>query len=205
MNTNKVIVTISLLIIAGVAGFFYVELTTPIPGCMDDTAYNYNPQATEDDGSCIARIFGCLDKAAINYKNNANTDDGSCVSVSQAMKNNRETTQKLYDNPSSFKGKEVEINLMMFSQRFPESVGYYAADGKGGLREYAKWANEDGIPVMFGSLSPSSVKAIFINIPPSLDLPNEESNSKLLIKFICNEGSLTSGNTAINIQRAYYN
>ena len=35
-------------------------------GCTDSEAYNYNPQATEDDGSCIFKI-GCCDINATNY------------------------------------------------------------------------------------------------------------------------------------------
>ena len=49
-----------------------------VPGCTDETAFNYEPNATEDDGSCIAVIEGCTDESAYNYAANANTDDGSC-------------------------------------------------------------------------------------------------------------------------------
>ena len=49
-----------------------------VPGCTDETAFNYDPNATEDDGSCIAVIQGCTDESAYNYDVNANTDDGSC-------------------------------------------------------------------------------------------------------------------------------
>ena len=30
-------------------------------GCTDTSAFNYNPNATIDDGSCIPKIFGCID------------------------------------------------------------------------------------------------------------------------------------------------
>ena len=49
-----------------------------VPGCTDETAFNYDPNATEDDGSCIALIEGCTDESAYNYDANANTDDGNC-------------------------------------------------------------------------------------------------------------------------------
>jgi len=48
-------------------------------GCTDTSAFNYNPNATIDDGSCIPKIFGCIDVSAANYDLNANTDDGSCT------------------------------------------------------------------------------------------------------------------------------
>ena len=50
----------------------------PVPGCMDSTALNYSPNATIDDGSCIAVVSGCTDSTAFNYNPLANTDDGSC-------------------------------------------------------------------------------------------------------------------------------
>ena len=48
-------------------------------GCTDQTAFNYNPNATIDDGSCIPKIFGCIDVLATNYDPLSNTDDGSCT------------------------------------------------------------------------------------------------------------------------------
>ena len=72
-------------------------------GCMCEGAANYNPNATEDDGSCIILggcddesasnfsncvgtyynqvciYFGCVDSSACNYDISANADDGSCV------------------------------------------------------------------------------------------------------------------------------
>jgi len=38
-----------------------------IPGCTDNAAFNYNPNATVDDGSCVPVVIGCMDLAASNY------------------------------------------------------------------------------------------------------------------------------------------
>ena len=54
---------------------------TVVEGCMDDNAFNYNINANVDDGSCIPIIFGCIDATAFNYCDTCNTDNGSCIEV----------------------------------------------------------------------------------------------------------------------------
>ena len=49
-----------------------------INGCTDENAVNYEPEATEDDGSCIDPIQGCTNMEACNYDFSATSDDGSC-------------------------------------------------------------------------------------------------------------------------------
>lgn len=48
-----------------------------IYGCTENDAYNYNAEATTDDGSCV--YYGCIDPTAGNYDETANTDDGTCL------------------------------------------------------------------------------------------------------------------------------
>lgn len=50
-----------------------------ILGCMNDTMFNYNPNANVDDGSCIPFSYGCTDSTALNFDPLANTSDGSCI------------------------------------------------------------------------------------------------------------------------------
>ena len=52
-----------------------------ICGCIDSTAFNYDTDATTDDGSCIFDVLGCTDENAFNYNFNANIDDGSCYPI----------------------------------------------------------------------------------------------------------------------------
>ena len=58
---------------------------TPLYGCTDPNATNYDPSANQDDGSCQyapAPILGCTHPSAINYNPNATRDDGSCIYAS---------------------------------------------------------------------------------------------------------------------------
>ncbi len=50
-----------------------------ILGCMDDTMFNYNPNANIAAGPCVPFMFGCMDSTALNFDFLANTDDGSCI------------------------------------------------------------------------------------------------------------------------------
>lgn len=50
--------------------------TPPVYGCMDADAYNYEPNATAENGSCL--YDGCTDKRAVNYDARATRNDGSC-------------------------------------------------------------------------------------------------------------------------------
>jgi gliding motility-associated-like protein len=52
-----------------------------IEGCTDAQAFNYDPTANTENGTCIAVVAGCTDAAAINYNPSANTNDGSCIPV----------------------------------------------------------------------------------------------------------------------------
>ena len=46
-------------------------------GCTDNDAYNYNENASVNDGTC-EYILGCTDSQSLNYNPSASMDDGTC-------------------------------------------------------------------------------------------------------------------------------
>ncbi len=53
-----------------------------LDGCMDLSACNYNPNASEDNGSCCYAACGCLDPEAANFSLESECDDNSCLYLS---------------------------------------------------------------------------------------------------------------------------
>lgn len=67
------------VIVAGGAETLSFTIGSAICGCTDDTACNYDPAATDDDGSCeFVTCAGCTDDTACNYDATATIEDGSC-------------------------------------------------------------------------------------------------------------------------------
>lgn len=59
------------------AGYDEFEVLDIQLGCTDPNACNYDPAATDDDGTC--ELAGCTDPNACNFNPNAVCDDGSCT------------------------------------------------------------------------------------------------------------------------------
>ncbi len=49
-------------------------ITLIVPGCLDIFAFNYNPNANFDDGSCEAAVYGCTDDNYIQFDASANVN-----------------------------------------------------------------------------------------------------------------------------------
>ena len=54
--------------------------TNQIPGCTNPAALNYNPNATQNNGSCtFAAVPWCTDPTALNYNPSATQNNGLCT------------------------------------------------------------------------------------------------------------------------------
>jgi len=62
----------------GLSMLIFASCEKTIRGCTDPNSINYNPKATENDGSSIPKVYGCMDPAASNYNPLANIDNGAC-------------------------------------------------------------------------------------------------------------------------------
>lgn len=52
-----------------------------VPGCTDPNAENYDPNANQDDGNCIACVYGCMEGGALNFDATVTCNDNSCISA----------------------------------------------------------------------------------------------------------------------------
>ena len=80
---------------------FTIPTTVVVVGCTDPSAVNFNPNATQDNGTCQASVPGCTDPTAYNYNAVANTDNGSCVPVILGCRDSSATNYNPQANTSN--------------------------------------------------------------------------------------------------------
>jgi len=109
----------------------------PVLGCTDALAWNYNPFATTDDGSCLY-VMGCTDPTALNYNVNAVKDDGSCVydvlGCTDVKANNHNSAATKDDGSCTYDINCVPGTIEVLSTCWDNSTKDYrvcAADGHG--------------------------------------------------------------------------
>ena len=79
-------------------------IDTCISGCTDATQFNYDANATCDDGSCQPFTYGCMDASASNYSSTVNNDDGSCIwlGCTDAAADNYDATATVDDGSCTY-------------------------------------------------------------------------------------------------------
>ena len=115
-------------------------------GCLDPLANNYNPLASQDDGSCDYCIYGCMDPNAINYNNLATCDDGSCTG--EAL----EIAGVIDFSIGTTDGKAIHLRVLSDISDL-STYGLGIANNGGGT---------DGIEITFNSISVSAGDDILI-------------------------------------------
>jgi len=91
-------------------------------GCMDDTMFNYNPNANVDDASCIPFVYGCTDNMALNFDTLANTNDGSCIQAvlgcMDSLANNYNPSANVADGSCTYDPDTTGIEQIVNSNLF---------------------------------------------------------------------------------------
>ena len=121
--------------------------TTPteIEGCIDTLAINFDPTATEDDGSCVyaEEVEGCMDTIAVNYNPSATIDDGSCEYIPTSLILSSITINTM---PLTNNGSDWDIGL--FGSENPD-VFYVLKEGSDEVFSSSSQDNIDACPISF--------------------------------------------------------
>jgi len=117
---------------------------TTVEGCMDTLALNYNPEATENDGSCEYNVVeGCMDTIALNYNSYATVDDGSCEYPPSALQLTRITVNSM---PMTNNGSNWDVGIL--GAENPD-VFYVLKQGNGDISSSSSQDNIDACPISF--------------------------------------------------------
>lgn len=104
------------------------------PGCTDQSATNYNPDATKDDGSCEYEesVPGCMDETATNYNPDATEDNGSCEFEEEQIPGCTDRSATNYnpdatEDDGSCEYEEQSLDLTLNAVCTPGEGGYHLA------------------------------------------------------------------------------
>lgn len=101
------------------------------------------------------------------------------------------------DHPDRFKGKTIQARLRAETPRSFPATMTYDEWRNAGLRG---WAGQD--IEFWGMFGNTSVKIIAF-VPKDLpDLPRSQAPDALVLRFVCQEGRVTSGNKVVSVERS---
>ena len=149
----------------------YGKVST-ISGCTDPDAFNYNPNASLDDGSCVEAVSGCTNPAASNFNPNANSDDGSCTFCENYL--------SILSSHSGINAPALAINLNAAEQ----------VAGSGGVLRFGRYNSATGATTTDQNMgldptnvasnnNPTTFEAVFGGLIPQTDAPWIESLARV--------------------------
>jgi|GEM_PF-4916086 len=76
-------------------------LLSPVLGCMNPEATNYNPIATQDNGSCTLPVLGCTNPEALNYNSSATQGNANATSCTYPVLGCTDATATNYNSAAT--------------------------------------------------------------------------------------------------------
>ena len=146
-----------------------------VPGCIHNWADNYNPLATEDDGSCY--LNGCLNPNASNYNAHVTFEDNSCLFDESYLNQiiiERDVLQELSD---TYESQIVDLQNQLSLAMQNQDDGVYQADVD------ALEDQIDTLLIQIAELSHNSLDAQLVYFENLIDIDNPSQYNVLLNAF----------------------
>ena len=111
-NGNGIYIPNGLLIVNSLE-FVYSCTGTFGIGCTDETAINYDPNAIQDDGACIATVVGCMDAHYLEFDPAANVFD-QLLCLTWKVEGCMDALACNFDSTANFNNETCEFPLEGF-------------------------------------------------------------------------------------------
>ena len=185
-------------------------------GCTDATFPNYDPLASEDDGSC-SDVSGCTDESADNYNPDATADDGSCVITGctdpTALNYNENTTlednntcyytlpsiiiNEIHYNPCTSQGDDFDYEFVELL-----NTGDLAADISG-YEFYNSTGGNDQLSVVFPEGTTMAAGEFILVVVSEAGAANYASTGAQI--FEMTQGNFSNSGEALALRDAFGN
>ena len=146
-----------------------------VPGCINDWADNYNPLATEDDGSCY--LYGCLNTDAFNFNINVTHEDNSCLFNELHVSQLISEIDSLQDISESYEGEITDLSNQLSLAMQNQDDGVSQADVD------ALENQIDTLLAQIAEFSHNSLDAQMIYFENQIDVDNPSQYNVLLHAF----------------------
>ena len=146
-----------------------------VPGCIHDWADNYNPLATEDDGSCY--LYGCFNTEASNFNINVTHEDNSCLFNELHVSQLNSQIDSLQGLSESYEGEITDLSNQLSLAMQNQDDGVSQADVD------ALENQIDTLLAQIAELSHNSLDAQMVYFENQIDVDNPSQYNVLLHAF----------------------
>ena len=109
--------------------FTFFTSCSPVYGCLDPVAVNFDEFANIDNGSCVYPIYGCTDLDAVNYDPLAEVDDNSCAYfVCEPLSSGEAGFYPPEGSSFNEDSSAVYLPIAQVNEFYDENLQFYAED-----------------------------------------------------------------------------